>query len=338
MRELVRCSCNVMSKRYNKKVEVPSAPPLQIADYINSINTKQENFELKLEQGRVNFQHILETLEDNELDKILEVLKPCKGTSENKIAFVLRNNSWRKRPSFPMRNVKAPWMKQVKEHRRGLRQIQMMADGGFSVARSSGSSGCNVMWNITWLLICKSRLKGCYIKIPSTPNTVNCEHETLRTVNRKQGNLFFTCSNFKSETVSRAGQIVLHWRWLYTCPTSFSEKSSRPVWADCKALWAHDVNQPWCFFSRHADGDRTIPYTSQATHLCGIADGSGGLAVLVCACWTLVVLSLFLGCCLLLVLVYIFIVGWFILRFLCWVFWLVSLFIWFRDLFVEDFG
>ena len=83
-----------MSKRYSKKVEVPSAPPFQIADYINSIKTKQENFELKLEQGRVNFQHILETLEGNELDKILEVLKSCKGTNEDKIAFVLRNNSW----------------------------------------------------------------------------------------------------------------------------------------------------------------------------------------------------------------------------------------------------
>ena len=34
-------------------------------------------------------------------------------------------------------------MKQVKEYRRGLRQ--MMADGDFSVARSSESSGCNVM-------------------------------------------------------------------------------------------------------------------------------------------------------------------------------------------------
>jgi len=95
MKELVRCSCNVMSKRYSKKVEVPSAPPLQIADYINSIKTKQENFELKLEQDRANFQHILETLEDNELDKILEVLKSCKGTSEDKIAsLLLRNNSW----------------------------------------------------------------------------------------------------------------------------------------------------------------------------------------------------------------------------------------------------
>ena len=94
MRELVRCSCNVMSKRYSKKVEVPSAPVLQIADYINSIKTKQENFELKLEQGNVNFQHILETLEDNELDKILEVLKSRKGTNKNKIALVLSNNSW----------------------------------------------------------------------------------------------------------------------------------------------------------------------------------------------------------------------------------------------------
>ena len=34
-------------------------------------------------------------------------------------------------------------MKRVKGYRRGLRQ--MMADGDFSVARSSESSGCNVM-------------------------------------------------------------------------------------------------------------------------------------------------------------------------------------------------
>ena len=58
MRKLVRCFCDVMSKRYGKKVEVSSAPPLQIAEYINSIKTKKENFELKLEQGNVNFQHI----------------------------------------------------------------------------------------------------------------------------------------------------------------------------------------------------------------------------------------------------------------------------------------
>ena len=88
MRKLVRRSCDVMSKRYGKKVEVSSAPPLQIAECINSIKTKQENFELKLEQGNVNFLHILETLEDNELDKILEVLKSRKGTSEGKIASV----------------------------------------------------------------------------------------------------------------------------------------------------------------------------------------------------------------------------------------------------------
>ena len=66
---------------------------------------------------------------------------------------------------------------------------------------------------------------------------------------------------------------------------------------------------PDALFLRHVDGDRTIPHTSRGTHLCGIADGSGGLAVLVCACWTLVVLSLFLGCCLLIVLVYTFVVG-----------------------------
>ena len=44
-----------------------------------------------------------------------------------------------KASSFPTRNV----MKQVKEYRRGLRQT--MADGDFSVARSSESSGCNAM-------------------------------------------------------------------------------------------------------------------------------------------------------------------------------------------------
>ena len=202
------------------------------------------------------------------------------------------------------------------------------------------------MWNITLaFLICKSTLKGCYLKIARTQNTANREHETLRTVNGKQCNLLFRCNNFKSETVSRAGQIVWHWRWLYTCPTSLSEKSSRPVWADCKALWAQDVNHPRWFFSRQVDGDRTMPHTCQATYLCSIGDGSGGLAVLVCACWLLVVLFLFLGCwlfclswfyiwlvtlfygCVLIVLVYVFVVGWFIFRFLCWVFWLVGLFI-----------
>ena len=65
---------------------------------------------------------------------------------------------------------------------------------------------------------------------------------------------------------------------------------------------------PDALFLRHVDGDRTIPLTSRGTHLCGIADGSGGLAVLVCA-WTPVVLSLLLGCCLLIVLVYTFVVG-----------------------------
>ena len=91
MRELERRSCNVMSKRYSKNGNIKCSP-LQIADYIHSIKTKQENFELKLEQGNVNFQRILETLEDNELDKILEVVKSRKGTSEDKI--VLRNTSW----------------------------------------------------------------------------------------------------------------------------------------------------------------------------------------------------------------------------------------------------
>ena len=58
IRKLVRHSYDVMSKRHGKKVKVSSAPPLQIAEYINSIKAKQENFELKLEQGNVNFQHI----------------------------------------------------------------------------------------------------------------------------------------------------------------------------------------------------------------------------------------------------------------------------------------
>ena len=141
MRKLVRRSCDVMSKRYGKKVDVPSAPPLQIAECVNSIKTKQENFKLKLEQENVNFQDLLETLKDNELDKILEVLKSRKGTSEDKIAFVaelvledlvginasiahLKNSKvelmdffvmlWHmeqvvvKAPSFPMRNATAP--------------------------------------------------------------------------------------------------------------------------------------------------------------------------------------------------------------------------------------
>ena len=49
-----------------------------------------------------------------------------------------------KAPQFSDEKCEGP-MKQVKEHRRGLRQIQMMADGDFSVARSSESSGCSVM-------------------------------------------------------------------------------------------------------------------------------------------------------------------------------------------------
>ena len=53
-----------------------------------------------------------------------------------------------------------------------------------------------------------------HTKIPWAQNTVNREDETLRTVNRQQCNSFFRWSNFKSETVSRAGQIVWHWRWL----------------------------------------------------------------------------------------------------------------------------
>ena len=200
-----------------KKVDLSSAPPLQIAEYINSIKTKQENFELKLAQGNVNFQHILETLEDNELRKILEVLKSRKGTSENKNVFVaelvLEDLGGINASIAHLKNTKVELMdffvkqyavaygtsrgesaefsnekcesavKQVKEYRCGLRQ--MMAEGDSSVARSSESRGRNVMWNITWLLICKSRLKGCYIKIAWTQNIVNREHKTLRTVNMK---------------------------------------------------------------------------------------------------------------------------------------------------------
>ena len=222
MRELVRCSCNVMSKRYSKKVEVPSAPVLQIADYINSIKTKQENFELKLEQGNVNFQHILETLEDNELDKILEVLKSRKGTNENKIALVLSNNSWWKRPVFQWE------MWERRETGEGVPSRVASDDGwrrffSWHVLQSpAGAMWCDTLHGF-WFASPGWKV-GCYIKIPWTENTVNCEHETLRTLNRKQCNLFFRCSSFKSETVSRAGQIVWHWRWLYTCPTSFSEK------------------------------------------------------------------------------------------------------------------
>ena len=73
---------------------------VKIAEYVNSIKTKRENFDLKLEHGNLNFQHISETLEDNELDKILEVPELRKGTGEDKIALVRRNNSWRKRPAF----------------------------------------------------------------------------------------------------------------------------------------------------------------------------------------------------------------------------------------------
>ena len=47
-----------------------------------------------------------------------------------------------KAPQFSDQKCEGP-MKQVKEYRRGLRQ--MMADGDFSVACSSESSGCNVM-------------------------------------------------------------------------------------------------------------------------------------------------------------------------------------------------
>ena len=187
-------------------------------------------------------------------------------------------------------------------------------------------------------------------------DTKHCEPWTRNTANREQTALQFVSSDVAISNLKlSAEQDRLSGNGAgYTL---VQRKSSRPVWADCKALWAHDVNQPWCFLSsRHFDGDRTIPHTSQATHLCGIGDGSGGLAVLVCASWSLVVSSLFLSCwlfCLswfytwlvvfpigsvLIVLVYIFVVGWFILRFLCWVFWLVSLFIWFHDLFVLDFG
>ena len=47
-----------------------------------------------------------------------------------------------KAPQFSDEKCEGP-MKQVKEYRRGLRQA--MADGDFSVARSSESSGCNAM-------------------------------------------------------------------------------------------------------------------------------------------------------------------------------------------------
>ena len=88
------------------------------------------------------------------------------------------------------------------------------------------------------------------------------------------------------------------------------------------------------FCSRHVDGDRTIPHTSQATHLCGVGDGSGGLAVLVCACWSLDVLLLFLhlvGClmvlCLLFWFTYLLLVDSFSGFFVEYtVFWLVCLF------------
>ena len=177
MRKLVRCSCNVTSKLYGKKVDLSSAPPLQIAEYINSIKTKQENFELKLEQGNVTFQHIGNSIEDNELDKFLEVLKSRKGTSENKNVFVaelvLEDLGGINASIAHLKNTKVELMdffvkqyavaygtsrgesaefsnekcesavKQVKEYRCGLRQ--MMADGDSSVARSSGSSGRNVM-------------------------------------------------------------------------------------------------------------------------------------------------------------------------------------------------
>ena len=51
IRKLVCHSCDT-SKCHGKRLEVSSAPPLQIAEYINSIKTKQENFELKLEQSQ----------------------------------------------------------------------------------------------------------------------------------------------------------------------------------------------------------------------------------------------------------------------------------------------
>ena len=47
-----------------------------------------------------------------------------------------------KAPQFSDEKCEGP-MKQVKEYRRGLRQ--MMADGDSSAAHSSESSGCNVM-------------------------------------------------------------------------------------------------------------------------------------------------------------------------------------------------
>ena len=131
MRELVRRSCNVMSKRYSKKVEVSSAPPLQIADYIKSIKTKQENFELKLEQGSVNFQHILENSRGQRVGQ-------NSGGSE-----VSQRDQWRqdcvceqeqfvvKAPQFSTEKCEGA-MKQVKRYRRGFRQ--MMAGPDWKVA------------------------------------------------------------------------------------------------------------------------------------------------------------------------------------------------------------
>ena len=205
-----------------------------------------------------------------------------------------------------------------------------MADGDFF-----RGTFFRVQRHIAWLLICKSRQKGCYIKIPWTPNTVNCEHETLPTVNRKQCNLFLRYSNFKSETVSRAGQIVWHWRWLYTCPPPFSEKGSRPVWADCKALWAHDMNQPWCFVH-----DMLMATEHYHTHLRPLICVALGMEVMGWLFWFMLVGRLMCCFCfyiwlfngfLFIVLVYIFVVGWFIFRFLCWVYsilvsWFVHLF------------
>ena len=81
----------------------------------------------------------METLEDNGLDKILEVLKPRKMTSEDKIlcSGTIRGQS----AQFSNEKCEGA-VKRVKEHHRGLRQ--MMADGDSSVARASESSGCNV--------------------------------------------------------------------------------------------------------------------------------------------------------------------------------------------------
>ena len=94
----------------------------------SATKTKQENFELKLEQGNMNFQHILETLERQRVgqdpggSEVLpkdQLRQDCVCAQEQ---FVV------KAPQFSDEKCEGA-MKQVKEYRRGLRQ--MMADGDF---------------------------------------------------------------------------------------------------------------------------------------------------------------------------------------------------------------